>query len=124
MIFCPRRTNKTSLFVFNVFLLKFLVTLVIRLLISFILCKIFNLVLVYFIAWPPVNQCSLTEGLPCLKNEKKCNSCFLCFTRSFLNNPNEYSISFCRVAARIYGPLVKMKHDSSYIAKGTPKVYT
>ena len=51
-----------------VFLLKFLLTIVIRLLISFILCKIFNLVLVYFIAWPPVNQFSLTEGLPCLKN--------------------------------------------------------
>ena len=43
---------------------------VIRLLISFILCKIFNLVLVYLIAWPPVNQFSLTEGLPCLKKKK------------------------------------------------------
>ena len=35
---------------------------------NFILCKIFDLVLVYFIIWPPVNQFSLTEGIPCLKN--------------------------------------------------------
>ena len=67
MIFSSRRANITFLFVFNVFF-KFLLTNVIRLSISFILCKIFNLALVYFIAWPPVNQFSLTEGLPCLNN--------------------------------------------------------
>ena len=68
MILCSRRINDTSLSVFNVAFLKFLLTIVIKLSISFILCKIFNLVLVYFIAWPPVNQFSLTEGLPCRTN--------------------------------------------------------
>ena len=52
---------------------KFLLTIVIGLSISFILCKMFNLVLVYFIAWPPVNRFSLTEGLPCLKIENEMN---------------------------------------------------
>ena len=67
MIFCPRRINKTPFSILT-FSFEVSLTIVIRLLISFILCKIFNLVLVYFIAWPPVNQFSLTERLPCLKN--------------------------------------------------------
>ena len=52
MIFCSRRINETSLFVFNVSFCKLLLMIVIRLSISFILCKVFNLVLVCFSTTP------------------------------------------------------------------------
>ena len=40
-------------------------------------CDIFSLVLVYFIAWPPVNQFSLTEGCHACKieSEMKIDDC-------------------------------------------------